>query len=371
MKNPYVSLLKTSWKYARSERKKLVLVYVMFVLANIIFSMQPLLLGWFVNKLQSDTSDIFKYSFMYVGGYLASKTWRMESARSGACDGANAGIYHKQKFYPGKISPGIAPVSQVAPGSPQRRNHQPDSKAYESLREFFDRGFTNLYTLTKFVFSVTAIVYFSPLFGTIAVALGLATVYVISRFDASFIKTLSEMNQKEHEVSSNLFDSLSNIRTVITLRLERSMESGLLKKIRRVFRPFRQNAIINEWKWFTADMMITFIYGIVVVGFVYQHWTPGTVFKVGALVTLLGYINQFTSVFQNVAMQYTSLVQYHTHVNEVSGITDAYVVQHPDENIQRFPRKWSAWRSKGSTSPIDTFMMRSTCRKAFTTSGFR
>ncbi len=342
MKNPYVSLLRTSWKYARSERKKLILVYAMFVLANVLFSLQPLLLGWFVNKLQSDTSDIFTYSLMYVGGYLLLKLgeWSLHGparVMERTLAFTISRNYIQEKYH------------QVLHLSPKwhQDHHSGETinrirKSYESLREFFDRGFTNLYTLTKFVFSVTAIIYFSPLFGTIAVALGVGTVFVISRFDASFIKTLREMNQKEHEVSSNLFDSLSNIRTVITLRLERSMESGLLKKVRRVFKPFRKNAIINEWKWFTADMMITLIYGVVVMGFVYQHWTPGTVFKVGALVTLLGYINQFTSVFQNVAMQYTSLVQYHTNVSEVDEIGAAYTAQHPNENIQRFPRKWSS-----------------------------
>ena len=87
-------------------------------------------------------------------------------------------------------------------------------------------------------------------------------------------------------------------------------------------------------------MMITLIYGVIVVGYIYQNWTPGEVFKVGGLVTLLGYITQFTSVFQNVAVQYTTLVQYHTHVNEVRIISEAYVEQHPVENVQRFPRKW-------------------------------
>jgi hypothetical protein len=27
-------------------------------------------------------------------------------------------------------------------------------------------------------------------------------------------------------------------------------------------------------KWFTADMLIAVIYGVIVIGFVYQHWEP-------------------------------------------------------------------------------------------------
>lgn len=340
MKNPYLSLLSTSWRYARSDRKKLLLVYFMFICANVIFSIHPLLLGWFVNKVQNDTSRILDFAFMYAGAYILLKLLEW-------CLHGPARVMERTLAF--SISRNFIQEKyhQVLHLSPKwhQDHHSGETinrirKAFESLREFFDRGFTNLYTLTKFVFSVTAIVYFSPLFGSIAVVMGLATVFIISRFDASFIKTLREMNQKEHDVSSNLFDSLSNIRTVITLRLERNMESGLLKRIRRVFKPFRKNAIVNEWKWFTAEMMITLIYGVVIVGFVYQHWTPGEVFKVGALVTLLGYINQFTSVFQNVAVQYTALVQYHTNVSEVNIISEAYLQQHPVENTQRFPRKW-------------------------------
>ena len=341
MKNPYISLLRSAWKYARSERKKLILVYLMFVGANVIFSMQPLLLGWFVNKAQTDTSRVLHFAFIYIGAYITLKLleWSLHGP---------ARIYERTLAFTISRNFIREKYHQVLHLSPKwhQDHHSGETinrirKAYESLREFFDRGFTNLYTLTKFIFSVTAIIYFSPLFGSIAVLMGMATVFTISRFDATYIKTLREMNQKEHDVSSNLFDSLSNIRTVITLRLERSMESGLLKKIRRVFRPFRRNAIVNEWKWFTAEMMITLIYGVIVIGYIYQHWMPGQIFKIGGLVTLLGYITQFTSVFQNVAIQYTTLVQYHTNVSEVQDITDAYVKQHPVENVQRFPRKWS------------------------------
>lgn len=342
MKNPYIALLRSAWMYARSERKKLVSVYIMFVGANILFSMQPLLLGWFVNKAQSDTSRVLHFAFIYIGAYISLKLleWSLHGP---------ARIFERTLAFTISRNFIREKYHQVLHLSPKwhQDHHSGETinrirKAYESLREFFDRGFTNLYTLTKFIFSVTAILYFSPLFGAIAVCLGIFTVFIISKFDASYIKTLRDMNQKEHEVSSNLFDSLSNIRTVITLRLERSMESGLLKKIRRVFKPFRKNAIVNEWKWFTAEMMITLIYGVIVVGYIYQHWIPGQVFKVGGLVTLLGYITQFTSVFQNVAIQYTALVQYHTNVNEVQDISNAYVQQHPNENVQRFPRKWTS-----------------------------
>lgn len=340
MKNPYLSLLRTAWTYARFERKKLVLIYLMFIGANVLFSLQPLLLGWFVGKAQNDTSRVLQFAAMYAGGYIILKlaewclhgparimerTLAFTLSRNFMQDKYHQVLHLHPKWHQDHHSG--ATINRIR-------------KGYESLREFFDKGFTYIYTLTKFVFSVTAIVYFSPTFGSIAVGLGILTIWIISRFDKPFIRTLREVNEKEHEVTSNLFDTLSNIRTVITLRLEKSMEKGLLAKVRQVYRPFRKNAVINEWKWFVAEMMIALIYGVVVIGFVYQHWVPGNAFYIAGLVTLLGYVNQFTSVFQNVAGQYTGLVQYHTNVQGVETITADYQQQRQLKTNHRWPRKW-------------------------------
>jgi ATP-binding cassette, subfamily B, bacterial len=132
-------------------------------------------------------------------------------------------------------------------------------------------------------------------------------------------------------VTSNLFDSLSNIVTVITLRLEKSMEAGLMGKVMAVFVPFKRNIVINETKWFVAQMLVGVIYAVIVFGYVYQNWVPGEVFLIGGLVTLIGYVNQFSSVFNDIAHQYTQVTQYHTDVQSVANVKEAYGKQHRPE----------------------------------------
>ncbi|HEY9256749.1 MAG TPA: ABC transporter ATP-binding protein, partial [Chitinophaga sp.] len=73
MPNPYISLLKTAWKYARHQRKKYLLVYLLFFLANITFSLNPVLFGWFIGKIQQDAAGLPRYAFMYAGAYFALK----------------------------------------------------------------------------------------------------------------------------------------------------------------------------------------------------------------------------------------------------------------------------------------------------------
>ncbi|WP_077922222.1 ABC transporter ATP-binding protein [Spirosoma sp. 209] len=329
MKNPYLSLLRTAWQYARQEKKQYVLVYVLFVLANIVGALHPLLFGWFVDAIQQKGALVPEIAGWYAGAFLALKVleWafhgpaRILERRLAFNLSRNFlhELYHQTLHLPvgwHKDHHSGATINRI-------------NKAYNALKSFFQSGFTYLHALSKFVFSFGAMLYFSPLFGLIGVALGALTVYVILRFDRPFIRALDETNEREHEASSTLFDNLSNIMTVITLRLEKRIELSFSGKVAAVFPPFMRQVKINEWKWFVASMLVALIYVVVAAGFVYQHYVPGEVFLIGGLVTLLGYVNQFTSVFNDVAYQYTQIVQYNTDVQTARGIGDAYR-QHED-----------------------------------------
>ena len=87
-------------------------------------------------------------------------------------------------------------------------------------------------------------------------------------------------------------------------------------------------------------MFIALIYVVVTIGYVYQNYTPGQVFLVGGLVTLLSYVNQFTSVFQDIAWQYTEIIRYNTEVQTARSISENYQKQHRPEAAEMLPDHW-------------------------------
>jgi ABC-type multidrug transport system fused ATPase/permease subunit len=213
-------------------------------------------------------------------------------------------------------------------------------KAYDALKDFFQNGFIYFYSFGKFFFSFGAMLYFSPLFGAIGVFLGIVTIFIISKFDKVFIRSLKEVNEREHEVSSTLFDSLSNIITVITLRLEKRIQATYMAKLMAIYPPFKKNVSVNEWKWFTAQMMVGLIYAVTTIGYLYQHWNTGSTFFIGGLVVLLGYVNQFTSVFNDIASHYTQIMKYNTELQNIRDIEQAYDAMHPADTENRLPAHW-------------------------------
>lgn len=347
MSNPYISLLSTAWKYARQEKKKYVFIYGLFVMANVMNALNPLLYGWFIDSIQKDSSQVWSNVLLYAGLFLFLKLleWSFHGpARIMERDLAfNLSRNFLDELYHQTLHLPIRWHQDNHSGSTINRIR----KAYDALKHFFQDGFMFLHAIFKFVFSFGAMLYFSPLFGGIGVLMGILTIWVIFKFDKPFIKALDETNEKEHVVSSTLFDSLSNIITVITLRLEKRMENSLMKKVIEVLPPFRRNVRINEWKWFVADTLVTLIYCVIAVGYVYQHYTPGQPFYIGGLVTLLGYVIQFTSVFHDVAWQYTNIVQYNTDVQTARAISAAYKEHHRPDEETVLPADWKKIRIEG------------------------
>jgi ABC-type bacteriocin/lantibiotic exporter with double-glycine peptidase domain len=325
MRNPYFSLLGSAWRYAREDRKLYVIIYVMFFCANIIAAVNPFFYGWFVNSIQKNGLSVYSTVWLYALGFLALKL--LEWAFHGPARVMERKLAFKisQNYLDdlyGKLI--YLPVDW-------HKNHHSGAtinrlrKSYTALKEFFQSGFIYVQSLLKFIISFAVMFYFSPLFGCVAAVLGFITLLVIVKFDKPFITALKQVNEADHEVSSNLTDSLSNILTVITLRLEKRVHAGLTEKVNAVFPPFKKFVAINEWKWFTAQMLVALIYVVMILGYVYQHAQPGKVFMLGGLVTLLGFVNQFTSVFNDFAAQYTQIVQFHTDVESANHIADASV----------------------------------------------
>ena len=338
--NPYLSLLRTAWKYAHGQHLQYLTVYGLFILSNLTVSAFPIIWGWFINELQLEGTDAIKSVWKYAGIYLLLHLidWATHGPariieRKLAFDVSRnflQELYYKTVHLPVKWHQDHhsgATINRVR-------------KAYEALKNFFDSGFMYFQTFAKMFFALGAMIFFSPLFGGIAVIVGILIVFAILKFDKPIIEATKETNEKEHEVSAGLFDSLSNIITVITLRLEQRMEKGILAKVSAIFPPFYRRVVLNEWKWFTVATMVKLMYLVIVVGFIYQNWVPGEVFLVGGLVTLVGYVMQFTGVFHNFAYQYTQIVYYNTDVQTAENIIESYDQLGSSESKQEFPRKW-------------------------------
>ena len=338
--NPYISLMKTAWKYAKEERKKYVFIYLRFAASNLVHAIEPIIWGLFINQVQLQGAEIIHSAWLYVGVYLLIKLvdWYFHGiARVREMDLAfNISQNFLRELYFKAVHLPVQWHQDNHSGATINRIR----KAYEALKKFFTHGYEYMHAAAKFIFSFGAMLYFAPLVGLFALLLGIGIVWVIFLFDKPYIATLKEVNEKEHVLSSTLFDSLSNIITVITLRLEKRMEKVVMQRVDDILPAYKRNVRINEWKWFVVDMLVGMIYAVILIGYIYQNYIPNETFLIGGLVTLMAYVHQFTSVFHNIAWMYTDIVNHDTDVKTAINIIDAYDALKADENVMPLPKDW-------------------------------
>ncbi len=339
-RNPYFSLLSTAWQYARRERWRYLLIYSLFFVATLSSMALPVVFGWFIEQMQLEGTDAIASAWKYIGllmalhffywslhfpGRIMERALAFRLSRNMLEE-----LYHKTLQLP------VAWHQDHHSGNTINRVR----KAYEALKTFFDFGFAYFSTVVSLVFALVGILYFAPLFGGIAIGISVLIFAMIMQFDKPFIAATMETNERENELSSALFDSLSNIATVITLRLEKRMETNIGDRIQRIWPPFKRVTYINESKWFSVGTAIRVLYAVIVLGYIYRNYVPGEVFLVGGLVTLIGFIDRFNGVFRSFAYQYTQVVRFHADVESAKSILEAYDAYYQPSESGHLPEHW-------------------------------
>ncbi|MEL6536889.1 MAG: ABC transporter transmembrane domain-containing protein [Bacteroidota bacterium] len=328
MKNSYLYLLSTAWKHATTKKKLFVAVYVFFIFSNVVVSLRPIVYGWFIGELQGTEEGVVSFAWTYVAIYIG--IYILEWMFNGPARLAE----NKMAFHIGKnFTSSLYDKLLHLPVDWHKTHHTGATvnrirKAETAIKSFFKGASWHLRMIIQLVTAVAAMIYFSPWFALVAIALGVVSMFAVGRFDGPYVRSLDEVNEGEHKVSAALTDSLTNIITVTTLRLENKFSQRLLKVIDNVFKPFWRGVWYNEGKWFTAGFLVNVIYCIMVMGFVYTHHVPGQPFDIGGLVTLLGFVFQFTGVFVDVGALYTQIMKDRTDVKAVEGIEALYQEYH-------------------------------------------
>ncbi|SEQ48114.1 ABC transporter ATP-binding protein [Neolewinella agarilytica] len=323
-KNPYKFLLATAWRYAEGMRGRYLLIYLMFTGVNLLVSLPPLIFGFYINFLQQGEGDPLRGTLIYVAIYI----------------GINLGLWMLQ--WPARLMERrmAFDISQKLlmesydkiihlPLAWHREHHSGDTinrarKAYEALKNFFDNGFAYFQTIARMVFAIGAIVWFSPVFGLIALVFGVIILLTVLGFDEPIIKANKETNDRENELMAGLSDNLGNIITVTTLRLGKRTAQAIRKRIGNVWPPFLKNTKVNEAKWFSVSTLVSLMYAVLVTSYVWSNRVPGEVFLVGGLVTLIGYINQFSGSLSNLTAQYNQIIRFRSDLAAIEPIDEAH-----------------------------------------------
>ncbi|MFA5080817.1 MAG: ABC transporter ATP-binding protein [Candidatus Paceibacterota bacterium] len=342
MTNPLIYLLNRMWKYSRGNHGNVILYTILCIAANLIYVLEPLVVGLFLNTLQVQgvNYENILNLFLILSLFLVIEicTWSLH-APSRIIENKNA--FFVRRSYKNYLLGGV----MALPMEWHAEHHSGDTidkieKGTTALFNFSERTFEIIEVIIILISAFCAMFFFDVLAGSVALGISILVFFVLTLFDKQLIPGYRIVNHADNTISEKIFDVLSNITTVIILRVESLVLKSIDGFINAPFDRFNKNNLINEWKWFCASISGRIIVVVVVSIYLVSHLAIGDTILIGTIYILYGYANQVRDIFFRFAYLYNDIVRYRASVSnseELSRDFGSAIIP----GTRRLPKDWS------------------------------
>ncbi len=340
--NPIVFLVLRLWKYSKGNRRWVVVYVSMFVVANVIGALFPLVVAKLLNVIQeqgltkTSLPIVLFYLFIFL---LISLCFWLFHGPARLIENKNA--FLARANYKKYLLDGV----MALPIEWHTDHHSGDTidkieKGTIALYRFSKNSSEIIEVIIRLVTSYVVLIYFNYYSAGIVLVVVTMTFTLIAQFDKVIIRQYKLLNGAENKISEKIFDSISNITTVIILRIENLVTSSIYKKIMEPLKIFVSNSRINETKWFLVSMCSSIMTVLVLGSYFYTKFNAGGVVLVGTVYALYGYVDRISEVFFRFAYMYGEILFQKSSVMNAEEISNEFIEIEKTRNIQLN----SSWR---------------------------
>ena len=310
--------------------------FSMFVIANSVGALFPLIIARVLNVIQEQgiTSASMPTLIMYLGLFIVISLvfW--------AFHGPARLIENKNAFlaranYKKFLLDGV----MALPIEWHSDHHSGDTidkieKGTTALYRFSRNSSEIIEMMIRLVTSYVVLIYFNYYSAAIVLVVVAITFTLIAQFDKVIIRQYKLLNGAENKISEKIFDSISNITTVIILRIEKLVTSAIYKKIMEPLKIFVSNSRVIETKWFLVSMCSSIMIVLVLGSYFYTKLNAGGVVLVGTVYALYGYVDRISEVFFRFAYMYGEILFQKSAVMNAEEISKEFIETEKTRNIQ-------------------------------------
>jgi len=329
-------LCRALWRHARGHHRGVVVYMSMSILAVLVQLAAPLLMARLMDAVQQ-----------LKGPELAAQAWQLLGlyALTGVifwCLHGPSRVMETSIAFHIKRAFQVSLMEKVTalPVSWQRDHHSGQtidqvSRGVTALGEFAEGGFELLHLAARFLGSIGLLLWLMPVAGLSMLAVTALVALAIVLFDRVLVPQYESLNLAYNRVAAAVQDYLTNISTVISLRLEGRVAREVRERILAIYPLYRKNIVLNEWKWFTTARLVDFSQaGLLLVLILSQKANIGTVYAVSE------YLRNLGDVFYQFTWKYGTIVMQSARVRGVEHIEQAYEVEVKATQQASLPPDW-------------------------------
>jgi ATP-binding cassette, subfamily B, bacterial len=316
-----LDLYRHIWKHAEGVRHRLIASTGLLVGSQVIKLLVPYMAAQAINHLQGG-ADGFKDAALWIPAIIGiyALTWLLHGP--GRVLERSVGVRVRQS-----LADALYTRLSRAPLAWHDRHHSGDvqhrmGQATKALSDFAQSQFIYLQNAVNLVGPLIALALLSQLAGSMALIGFVGVAAVIITFDRALMKVAVQENTAERRYAAGVLDCLSNISTIMSLRLQASTRRLLGKRLDAVFVPLKRSITLNEGKWCAVDMMTIILTWALVCAYAW-HTQSKTALLLGNLFMVYQYAGQAGSVIGSLAANFQSFARVRTDFASADPIWDA------------------------------------------------
>src|SRR3990167_1987456 len=268
MKNPYLDLIKAVWQNGKPWRKSIVIYYLAYVIAQAFISIGPYALGRAIDVLQHFTPDRLHEVIYWMLASVVVLILFLVFHGPARVKEREVAMKIQQKYRERIYSQ----LTQL-PLKWHQDHHSGNiisrlNRSSTALYRFAGDQFLYIETVIKFVTSVAFLMWLSLPVGIFTLLSCMLSISIVLLYDRKLIPLYNQQNEIDNHVTAVLFDYISNMTTILTLRFGELTRSNLMQRMMSIWPFYRKDIVLNEVKWFFMGMALTSLQAIILIGYI-------------------------------------------------------------------------------------------------------
>ncbi len=328
--NPLIYLFSKTWHYSEGNRNNLLVSWGMLIVSKTLeLFFQPLIWAWIINIIQtqgitkSSISPLFWLLLATLG--LEPLVWLFHGPAR-LLERINA--FKVRLNYRKYLLKGV----MTFPMEWHVDHHSGDTidkieKGTNSLYSFSEDSFEPIYSLVELIISYAMLAYLSHSAALIVLGMTLVSGYITIRFDRVLTVQYKQLSRAENKISESVFDAISNISTVIILRVEKLVFKAIIRKVEEPFELQKKNNLLNEVKWFLTSICCALMIVIVLGLYFWQAAYAGKAIMIGSVYLIIQYLGRISNLFFRFNHMYGDFVKYKARVLNAEELSKDFKIE--------------------------------------------
>ena len=334
--NPIIYLTKKTWEYSKGNRGNVILYFSLFLIANIFDFMFPLLIGKILNVIQEFgiTGDniygLLGYASMFI---LLSVLFWMFHGPARVLENTNAFLVRAN--YRKYLLDGVMSL----PAEWHADHHSGDTidkieKGTSALCDYSSESYQVIEIIVRFTSSYFALVYFNLHSAYLVIMMVFVVAFIIDKMDSILRIQWKQLSLAENEISAKVFDVISNITTVIILRVQKQLSKSIFKQIMKPLSLEIKTQKLNEFKWFIVSIFVSIMTFLILGTYIYSSFKSGSTVMLGTVYLLYGYVDRINELFYRMTWKYSNFVKLRVRVANAEEISKEFKKQFEIKNVK-------------------------------------